>query len=104
MLETAFAGRPADADYDSEVYLGLDFHAATVRLPQNADPFQTTPGDYTGLSFKVPGFRCVRRWDTSVRFAFVRRVSGEWRICEQHESEATIPVNVPADALIDALA
>ena len=98
MIESAYSASKED------VYLGLDFYVATVHLPCDEKPFQTTPTNHHLGQYKQPGYRSVRRWEGTSTAAFARRVHGEWRFCDDEEkSECALDVQFPPDVMIDAL-
>jgi hypothetical protein len=102
MLESAYTTRSPGVD--AEVYLGFDFYAATVPLPDGVQPFQTTPGSYQIGQHKPPGYRTVRRWSDHVNAAKAKRVCGEWRFCDDDydNAEVVLPVRVPQDCVLSA--
>lgn len=90
LIEGAYRARREE--YDTEVYLGLQFFAATVRLGEDGTFSQTTPGDYV-YSCKMPGFRSVLRVENLPVEIGVRRIHGEWRHSDVDKAEKVIKVS-----------
>jgi hypothetical protein len=92
LLEAAYLTRTPGTD--AEVYLGVEFHTATVHLPDGTQPYQTTPGSFYLCQHKAPGYRSVRRWPDDVNAAQVKRVWGEWRFCEDDDKDVEMSLRV----------
>lgn len=85
----------------------VDFFNATVHFGTESEHYQTTPGQHFDRSgFKQPGYRTVARLvkklDQNDVTLFGRRVCGEWRMCDQDDSERNFRVTIPADCTVPA--